>query len=63
MTQLKKGMRVTFHHKGYLRSDTTVTRSKEGVIIGFIRHTKRYSGDSLVLVQLDGNKRASRIEQ
>lgn len=53
---------VYWPYRHHLNSRSSVIRYKRGEVWGFVKHTKRYKGDSpLVLVQFEGNERASRV--
>ncbi len=41
--------------------DIVKYRGKMGVFIGLVKHTKRYKGRQLAYVQLDKNRRVSKV--
>lgn len=49
----------TYTHHLNRRSSTRIT--KHGEYYGKVRHTSRYNGPQLAVVQFYGNKRASRV--
>lgn len=58
---MKYGDKIKWTHEHYLNRRTFITVTKRGFYIGPIKHTARYGGKQLALVQFEGNKRTSRV--
>lgn len=57
-----RGDVVYWSYRHHFNAKSSGIRWKRGKVLGFIKHTKRFKGDSpLVLVQFEGNQRASRV--
>lgn len=59
--KLKSGDRITWIYTHHFNSKSQALRVKKGEYIGFVKHTIKYDGDQLAIVQFDGNKGMSRI--
>ena len=44
-----------------IHGDVVKYRNKTGIFLGLVKHTKRYKGRQLAYVQLDGNRRVSKV--
>ncbi|MGR3292528.1 MAG: hypothetical protein ACUZ9M_00770 [Candidatus Scalindua sp.] len=53
--------RISWTYTHNLNSRSSVRRTKHGEYYGRVRHTVRYYGPQLAVVQFDGNKRTSKI--
>ena len=59
--KLKSGDRITWIYTHHFNSKSRARRLKTGSYIGLIKHSVRYEGGQLAMVQFDGNKGVSRI--
>lgn len=58
---MKSGDLISWEYTHHFNSKSRAQRMKHGEYIGMIRHTARYDGPQLALVQFHGNKRTSRV--
>lgn len=57
----RKHDRVQWSFEKPLNHKSSTTITKRGVYYGKVRHTYRYNGPQLAIVQFDGNKRVSKV--
>ncbi len=59
--KLKAGDRIRWIYLHHFNSKSHSLRAKKGEYFGLIKHTFKYEGEQLALVQFDGNKKTSRV--
>ena len=58
---MKAGDLISWEYTHHFNSRSRAQRVKHGEYIGKVKHTKRYNGSQLAIVQFYGNKRVSKI--
>lgn len=53
---------IEWEYYRYPQKGTPVCKKKQGVFLGYVKHTTRYNGAQLGVVQFKNNKTARRIE-
>ena len=61
MRALKKGDTVKWIYRHWLNSLSSTKVTKTGIFLGEVKHTVKYSGKQLAVVQFEGNKKVSRV--
>ena len=59
--KLESGTRIRWQYIHHLNGKSRVNIIKFGVYYGKVKHTVRWNGKSLAIVQFDGNKHVSRV--
>lgn len=58
---MKYGDKIQWRFRHHYNSKSSSLKIRTGIFIGLIKHTKRYNGDQLAMVQFERNERVSRV--